>query len=339
MGGQRGFRHNSIINFNKICDSQALFAAWQKFRRGKRLKTDVQIFERHLEENIFDLQVELRINRYQHGPYVPFRVWDPKQRQIHKATVRDRLVHQAVVTSIEPLFEEQFIYDSFSCRKGKGTHAGVRRLRRFLRQASLNDSRTVYVLKCDIRQFFASVDHSLLLDLLGARIADCRTLELLKVIIDSFATTPGKGIPLGNLTSQLFANVYMHEFDWFVKHQLRQKYYVRYCDDFVIVDRDRQHLLDLTEPISDFLNNRLALTIHPKKVIVRSWDQGVDFLGYVLKPHCTLLRTKTKKRMLKRVDSTNLSSYLGLCSHANTYELTRLIQTKAGFGYNDQHER
>ncbi|MEX2006905.1 MAG: reverse transcriptase/maturase family protein [Candidatus Saccharimonadales bacterium] len=306
-----------------------MFTAWQKFRRGKHRRQDVLNFERDLEKNIFELQAELKSSSYKHGSYEPFTVWDPKQRRIHKANVRDRLVHQALVSAIEPIFELGFIYDSFSCRKGKGTHAGVARLRHFLQKTSRNNSKTVYALKCDIFKFFASVEHTKLLDLLSVYIRDERATKLLAEIINSFSVAPGKGIPLGNLTSQLFANVYMHEFDWFVKHNLRQKYYVRYCDDFIIVDPNRQELLDLLPAIEQFLSQELKLTIHPDKIAVRSWNQGIDFLGYVLKPHCTLLRTKTKTRLLKKVNLANLSSYLGLCVHANSYELQQLAKIKA----------
>lgn len=305
-----------------------MFEAWAKFRRGKRTRTDVLGFENNLEKHIFELRAELKSQSYQHGRYEPFIVWDPKQRRIHKATVRDRLVHQAVVNIIEPLFEQSFIYDSFSCRKGKGTHAGVKRLGKFLRQSSRNNSKPVYALKCDIKQFFASVSHIKLLDLLSIKITDEKTLDLLEEVINSFSITTGRGIPLGNLTSQLFANVYMHELDFFIKHNLNEKYYIRYCDDFVIVSADRQHLTKLIEPISQFLRTELGLSLHPSKITIRSWDQGIDFLGYVLKPHCVVLRTKTKHRLLWLANSQNLSSYLGVLSHADTYQLRQELLTK-----------
>lgn len=287
-------------------------------------------YERHLEENIFDLREILGSEQYQHGAYVPFTICDPKQRRIHKATVQDRLVHQAVVTSIEPLFERQFIFDSYSCRKGKGTHAGVTRLRKFLRQTSRNNTQTVYVLKCDVQKFFDSVDHEILMKLLRERIDDQLTLELLQRIIYSHQTVQGRGMPLGNLTSQLFANVYLHELDRFIKFSLKERHYLRYCDDFAIVSPSKEHLESLIVPISDFLRHELKLTIHPRKVTIRIWHQGVDFLGYVLKPHATLLRTKTKHRMIERVTPNNLPSYLGVCTHANGHRLRQLIITKAG---------
>lgn len=320
-GGQAAFAHDSKLDFNKVCSAEALFAAWEKFRRSKRARADVLAFERHLEANIFELADELTHGSYRHGPYQPFTVWDPKQRQIHKALVRDRLVHQAVTSAIEPLFEKGFIYDSHSCRKGKGTHAALSRLRRFLYRASRNNTVNVYALKLDINKFFASVDHQILMELLTQKISNPEIVDLLAEIIASYSVSSSQGLPLGNLTSQLFANVYLHQLDWFVKNHLCERFYLRYCDDFVILSPDRRYLADLVSVIDQFLATRLKLTIHPAKVSLRGWHQGIDFVGYVLKPHCTVLRTKTRQRMLDRLNSDNLTSYLGLCSHADSYEL------------------
>ena len=287
----------------------------------------MQAYERNLEQNLFELSERLLKGRYRHDTYVPFTIHDPKERRIHKSTVTDRVVHQALVSAIEPLFEPQFIYDSYSCRKGKGTHAAVARLRMFLQQASHNNTQTIYGLKCDVRQFFASVNHRVVLKLLGQRIQDEQTLGLVREVLNSYYVTPGKGVPLGNLTSQLFANIYLHELDWYVKNVLRVKHYLRYCDDFVILGETRGELYRLVEPIGQFLTERLGLQLHPHKLTVRSWSQGIDFLGYVLKPDCTVLRTKTTRRIMHRVNGHNLSSYLGLCSHADGYELGQVIRT------------
>ena len=238
--------------FEYIVSLENLFDAWEAFCRGKRSKPDVMAFERHLEDNIFSLQQGLWEETYSHDPYTPFTIFDPKQRSIHKATVRDRVVHQAVVNGIEPLFEKQFICDSYSCRIGKGAHAAVVRLGTFLRQGSLNDTKTIYGLKCDVRKFFASVDQEILLFLLKRKIKDERIVHLLEHIIGSFSTLPGKGIPLGNLTSQLFANVYLHELDHYVKHDLRVHHYLRYCDDFVILTPLRSEAVDLAKKIDVF---------------------------------------------------------------------------------------
>jgi len=315
--------HN--LDFSDIHSIKALNAAWRKFSRCKKSRVDVADYQKRLVKNINELHSSLMFDKYEHGSYQPFIVNDPKRRQIHKATVCDRLVHQAIVTAVEPLFEKRFIHDSYSCRIGKGTHAGVERLRLFLRKASRNNSRKVYVLKSDVRQFFASIDHEILTKLLESKLDNEPTLRLLKTIIDSHCTDTGKGIPLGNVTSQLFANVYLHELDWFMKQTLGVKYYLRYCDDFVVVSDDRVYLQSLIEPIREFLDSNLKLELHPNKVSVRSWDQGIDFLGYVSRPHAILLRTKTKRRTLTRVTEKNISSYLGICSHADEYRLSQLV--------------
>ena len=291
-------------------------------------------FEYFLEDNLFALRDELLSGSYRHSPYEPFTIFDPKKRQIHKATVKDRVVHQALVNIVEPFFDSRFIDDSYSCRIGKGTHAAVERLRHFLAQASRNNTRTVYALKCDVQRFFASVDHRVLLSLLRRRILDEPTMRLLENIIGSFSMGEHRGIPLGNLTSQLFANIYLNELDRYVKMTLREKRYLRYCDDFIILGEDRLALLNTAETINEFLNRELSLRLHPKKLFVRTWNQGIDFLGYVILPQATLVRTKTAKRMLRKVSEDNLTSYMGVCSHADAHELERIILTKTiSLGY------
>ncbi len=324
-GGVRGGLHN------QICSLDNLLLAWERFRKGKRSRTDVMVFEHALEDNLFTLHEELVTGNYEHGSYEPFTIYDPKQRTIHKAQVRDRVVHQAIVNVIEPFFDRRFIHDSFSCRIGKGTHAGIKRLQMFLRQASKNDHRTVYVLKCDIRKFFASVDQQTLLRLFAKRIQEAETMRLLSKIVGSFSTTSGKGIPLGNLTSQLFANVYLHELDWYVKQKLRVRHYVRYCDDFVLVVKTRTEAYLLACILEQFLYDKLGVHLHPNKIHVRAWTQGIDFLGYVLLPKAIIIRPKTVRRMLRNVTSDNISSYLGVCSHAQAYEISMMLLNKAGY--------
>ncbi len=317
--------------FERICSLENLFLAWSLFSLGKHTKPDVMAFEYQLEDNLFILRDQLVSGEYRHDPYKPFTIYDPKRRNIHKATVKDRIMHQALVNVIEPFFEQRFIFDSFSCRVEKGTHAAVKRLRRFLSQTSKNDTRTVYALKCDVRRFFASVDHGILLALIERVIKDKPTLGLIKGIIKSFSMDLQSGLPLGNLTSQLFANVYLNELDRFVKFDLREKYYIRYCDDFVILTPSRSKALHLANMINSFLKTQLCMEMHPKKTTIRTWEQGIDFLGYVLLPSATVLRTKTVKRILKRVTHQNLPSYTGLCKHADAYELERLLRTKAAY--------
>ncbi|MBP9864635.1 group II intron reverse transcriptase domain-containing protein [Patescibacteria group bacterium] len=315
--------------FERICSIENIFAAWERFSDGKRSKADVMAFELYLEDNLFSLRNILFSGEYRHDTYKPFTIFDPKQRRIHKATVKDRVVHQAIVNVIEPFFENRFIHDSYSCRVGKGTHAAVDRLRIFIRQASCNNTRTVFALKCDVRKFFASVNHDTLLSLLARQIDDPRTMELLENIIGSFSVGNRQGIPLGNLTSQLFANIYLHELDRYVKINCRERYYLRYCDDFIILSESRERLSGVTRGIEEFLNARLSLQLHPKKVFIRTWTQGIDFLGYVLFPHATVIRLNTVEWMLWHANEDNINSYLGVCSHANAFELEQIVLTKS----------
>lgn len=213
---------------------------------------------------------------------------------------------------------------------GKGTHAATRRLRSFLHAASENHTRTVYAAKCDVRKFFASVNHEILLRLLTQRVRNPRIVKLLTHVIQSFSVTPGTGIPLGNLTSQLFANVYLHELDWYVKHQLRVRHYVRYCDDFAMLAPSRHSAFELVQKADALLRSHLKAELHPNKVHVRTWTQGIDFLGYVLLPQATILPPSTARRVMERTTKDNASSYFGLCTHANAFELECAVRNKLG---------
>ncbi len=174
--------------FESIISLENLVRAWRVFRRGKRDKSDVQSFERNLEDNLFALHDELRVKQYQHGQYERFHLFDPKHRIIHKAEVRDRVVHHAIYRILAPVFEQSFIFDSYSCRLDKGTHAGVDRLAQFARKVSKNYTRTCFALKCDIRKFFDSIDHRILMQMLSRRISDANTLWLLREIIESYSS-------------------------------------------------------------------------------------------------------------------------------------------------------
>lgn len=286
----------------------------------------MQQFEFALEDNIFQLHGELADRTYQHGAYFPFSINDPKPRHIHKATVRDRLVHHAVFRVLYPIFDRSFIHDSYSCRVGKGTHRAVARLKGFLRSASQNNSRNIWALKCDIRRFFDSIDHSILTTLIYRKISDEGTLWLIGRILGSFCSGPGIGLPLGNVTSQLFANIYLNELDRFVKHNLRVRFYLRYCDDFLLLNDDPRQLLHTKDIIADFLHQDLRLFLHPNKISLRTYRQGIDFVGYVVRPYCTTLRTKTKRRMMQRITPRNAPSYFGMLKHCNGYAMERKLQ-------------
>jgi len=235
--------------FEKMTSLSQIFLGWDQFRRGKSKKKDVQYFERHLEDNIFQLQHDLATLKYKHAPYDQFYVTDPKQRCISKAPVRDRLVHQVVYSVLTEELDRKFIFHSLSCRLGKGTHIGVTQLQGMIRKISANGKLPCFALKMDIQRFFDSVDHKILKALLRKNIRDNQALEIIDMIIDSFKVkeTPegAIGIPLGNVTSQFFANLYLHELDDFVKQNLREKYYLRYSDDFIVLANDEIYLRDL----------------------------------------------------------------------------------------------
>ncbi len=330
--------------YNDIISVENLLLAWQEFLKGKKKKEDVILFQSKLMDNIFCLHDDLKNKTYRHGEYKAFKINDPKPRDIHKASVRDRLLHHAIYRILYPYFDKKFIYDSYSCRNGKGTHKVINRFRDFSRIVSKNNTKICFVLKCDIKKFFANIDHQILKEILNEYIEDKDILWLLDQIIDSFNTADAtnsamtefvaskeRGLPLGNLTSQLLVNIYMNEFDQFVKHNLKVKYYVRYADDFVVMSEDRGYLEKILEQMKEFLENNLKLQMHQNKVFIKTIYSGVDFLGWVNFPNHRVLRTSTKRRMFKSMRKNpkkeTMQSYLGMLSHGNGYKLKQIIKT------------
>jgi RNA-directed DNA polymerase len=314
------------VSYEEIVSMENLLDAWNEFLIGKKKKTDVQAFKERLLENVRALHEDLVAHRYQHEAYYHFRIADSKPRDIHKASVRDRLLHHAIYRKLYPLFDKVFIADSFSCRVDKGTHKAMDRFQRFARSVSRNSTRTCWVLKLDIRKFFASIDHDVLLLILYSRVSDLETMWLFERVISSFSSgVSGKGLPLGNLTSQLFANVYMNEFDQCIKHELKVRYYIRYADDFVFLSHDRDTLLRQLPRIEKFLWEVLRLRLHPKKIELRTVSSGVDFLGWKHYERHRTLRTITRQRMFRKLveKSTDAiaASYAGLLRHGNAYSL------------------
>ena len=313
--------------YEQIISVDNLLEAWKEFIRGKRKRKDVQEFERHLLHNILALHHDLVAETYAHGPYDAFKINDPKPRDIHKASVRDRLLHHALYRQLYPFFDKTFISDSYSCRLGKGTHRAIGAFRRHAYQESKNKTVTLWVLKCDIRKFFASIDQQVLLDILHSYITDEDILLLLNRVIESFSSTSaGKGLPLGNLTSQLLVNIYMNEFDQFAKHSLKATHYVRYADDFVFLSSDRSWLESILPKVRVFLQSKLKLYLHPNKVSIETLASGVDFLGWVHFSDYRVLRTSTKRRMFQAVSGSpsegTISSYRGMLRHGNAWKLS-----------------
>lgn len=190
---------------------------------------------------------------------------------------------------------------------------------------TLNYSKNAFTLKCDIRKFFDSIDHEILLNLIKRKCRHPFLLNLISKIISSFEISPGKGLPLGNVTSQIFANIYMNELDQFAKHVLKAEYYIRYCDDFVIIDESKDKLESYISQLPIFLHNKLSLHLHPRKISIRKISQGIDFLGYVSLPHYRVLRTRTKRRMFKRISENNMISYFGMLIHCKSLKIRKVL--------------
>ncbi len=282
-------------------------------------------------DNILVLHAELADRSYRHGGYQSFKINDPKVRDIHKASVRDRLVHHAIYRILYPYFDNKFIFDSYSCRINKGTHRAINRFKDFVLKVSQNNTRTCWVLKCDIKKFFASIDHKILVDILENLIGDVDVLKLIEQIIGSFETEGkiGTGLPLGNLTSQLLVNIYMNKLDHFVKRELKVKYYIRYADDFVLLSEDKQQLENLLPKISNFIDIGMGLSLHPDKVCIKTLASGVDFLGWVHFMDHRVLRRSTKQRILRRIvenpKNESYQSYLGILDHGNAEKIEQKL--------------
>jgi RNA-directed DNA polymerase len=300
--------------YPQICDWANLEIAYHRARKGKRGHAPVADFERHLEDNLVTLQHDLIGQTYQPGPYHSFYIHEPKCRLISAAPFRDRVVHHALCRIIEPLFERLFIYDSYANRVGKGTHRALDRCQFYAR-------RYRYALQCDVVQFFPSIDHALLQTALARVIADDQARCLCEVILNSgcgvqaaeyrpvyfsgddlWAVARPRGLPIGNLTSQFWANVYLNAFDQFVKRDLKCRAYLRYVDDFILFADDKSTLWAWRAAVSEYLAG-LRLTLHLERAHPRPVTEGLPFLGFTIYP--THRRLKAQKvisfrRKLKR---------------------------------------
>jgi RNA-directed DNA polymerase len=339
--------------YEKICSLENLALAFKKARKGKSKKFYVLEFENSLEDNLLSLQKELLEETYKPKSLKSFIIRDPKTRKIHSSAFIDRIVHHAIVNLLESIFEKVFIYDSYASRKNKGTHEAVNRFKKFVKKVSKNGKLVKralnnnmiegYVLKADIKHYFEEVNRDILIEVIKKKIDDGRVINLIKKILENFnSNVSGKGMPLGNYTSQFFANVYLNELDYFVKHELKAKYYIRYVDDFVILHRSKNRLKHFKEKIGNFLEEKLKLILHPDKSKILSLRNGVIFLGYRLFYHYSLLNKKNitiikkKVRALKENKislsdfSNSLKGWEGYSKWANSYKLRQDILKNIG---------
>lgn len=341
--------------YPRIVSFENLLLASRKAQRGKRFKSQTALFNLNLEKELLRLQEELLDGSYRHGGYTDFVIHDPKRRVISAAPYRDRVVHHALCNVIEPLFDRTFIFDTYACRRGKGTHAAVRRYSEF-------SKKNRYVLKCDVQKYFSSVDQKILIESISRRVRCGKTLDLISHIVGSREDrgqpvyfrgddlfTPverKKGIPIGNLTSQFFANVYLNGFDHFVKERLGCKYYIRYVDDWVVFDNNKGHLDDVKVRMEEYLEN-LRLKLHPNKCRVYRVDEGIRFLGYRIFPTHRLLPKDNVLRMRRRLKALStafemgkvnlegirqsIMSWIGHAAHADTYRLRSRLLGEVAF--------
>lgn len=356
-----------------------IFAAYYECRKNKRRTVNAMAFEADFETNLVQLWQDVNDRSYMPGKSIAFIVTEPVQREVFAADFRDRIVHHLIINKLNHLFEAEFIEDSYSCRDGKGCLYGVNRIAEFIRECSQGYTKDCYILKMDIQSFFMSIDKKILFHKLREFVLhnyheqdQLLVIELIyKVIFNNpesnchikgrrsdwkglpkskslFTVDPGKGLPIGNLTSQIFANFYLNFFDQFVVEKCGIKYYGRYVDDFVIVHEDKTFLLELKEKLKAFIKEELAMTLHPKKVYLQHYSKGVKFIGAVIKPDRQYIGNRTKGNLYARIRGYNeelernpkqavklleplvasVNSYLGFMIHYKTYKIRRKLLTE-----------
>jgi retron-type reverse transcriptase len=352
-----------------------LFQAYFDARKNKRNTANAIRFEKHFERNIFELYDEIMDYQYKPRPGICFVVDKPVKREIFAADFRDRVIHHLLYNYLAPIFENLFIHDSYSCRKGKGTHYGIRRIDHFIRSCSNNYRNNCYILKLDIKGYFMNINRETLYDKVLKVLfkhrdkleVNCNLLQFLleRVIFNDptnnciikgkksdwdglpaskslFQAGNQKGLPIGNLTSQLFGNVYLNDFDHYVKRDLGIKYYGRYVDDFVLIHPDKDCLKMLISNIDQYLEKELQLQLHPNKIYLQHFNKGVKYLGAVIMPHRIYIANRTKGNFYQAIGIQNkiarehrpsqvektafqssMNSYLGIMKHYKSYKIRK----------------
>jgi len=350
-----------------------LFRAYMACRKYKRGTANALAFEIDYESNLITLGEEINNGTYQPGKSIAFIVNKPVKREIFAADFRDRVVHHLIINKLNPLFEKEFIYDSYACRAGKGTHFGIRRIDRFIRQCSRNYTEDCYILKLDIKGFFMHIDKNILFKRLKAAINEKYTeqdkdliLELCRKVISYhpannciikgnkknwkgippdkslFSSPENCGLPIGNLTSQVFANFYMNSFDHLIKHNLKIRYYGRYVDDFVMIHSHKEYLKSIIPIIREYLYSNLGLVLHPNKIYLQHYSKGLSYLGAVIKSNRIYIGNRTKGNFYQAIQIHNktadhhkpdkseiksfqssTNSYLGIMKHYKTFNIRK----------------
>jgi retron-type reverse transcriptase len=324
--------------WEKVIDFENVYRAYRAAARGKRYRQESLDFKYALEDNLCALSNELVWDMYKPSIMRQFWIIDPKKRLISAPAFRDRVVHHAICQIIEPVFEKRFINESFACRVGRGTHAAMEHMVSCVRQAKRQWGH-YWVLKGDVHRFFPSINHDTLYRIINRAIRDTKVLHLLNLIIRSYESPDrdGWGIPIGSLTSQLFANIYLDQLDHYLKEVCHVPYYARYMDDFVVLHRDKRVLQILLCKIEEYLHDELILNLNPKTGIFPG-KQGIDFCGYRIWPTHVKPRKSTVKRAKKRLKKmalqyrtnpailehakASLNSFLGYVKHCSGRKTT-----------------
>jgi len=337
-----------------------IYTAYLDCRKKKRNTFNALKYEIKAEENNIKLEQDLKNQTYHPSRSLLFAAKKPKVREIFAADFRDRVVHHLLVRELEQVYEPVFIHDSYACRDNKGTHSAVKRLQKFQRQITGNGHIPAYYLQLDIKDFFTSIDKEVLFSIIRRKVSDPNLLWLARTVLfwdctKSYALRGNKqllfnippnkslfgknneeGLPIGNLTSQYFANIYLNELDQYAKHALKAHYYLRYVDDFVLLSRSRDELLDWRSKIESFLHDNLKLQLHPKRRKLLPISNGIDFLGYIVRPRYILVRRRVVNNLKQKIRHIReggksaakiqlLNSYLGHFRYANSYRLKEAV--------------
>jgi len=296
-----------------------LWRSWFAFRRGKKSTQELERFNYYLEENLYSLHQDLKDGTYKHQPYKKFIAVDNKRREILVANIRDRVVHRLMYQYLVDIYDQTFIFDVWSCRKEKGLTGAIERTQDFL-----NKYPRFFVWRADVKKFFDNINHQRLLDIISLRVSDEKAINLLKEIIKTHvqAGSEGKGIPIGNLTSQIFANIYLNELDRFIKHSIKPRAYIRYGDDFIIISEKVEKLKEIREATVSFLEENLLLKINSESDIIVKAKWGLKFLGVKIYPKGRRLNDRNLQRIHDRISLKNISSYAGLLKkHSNARKI------------------
>lgn len=323
-----------------IYSFENLLEAYRLARRDNRYKRQACRFDLYLESNLLKLRWELQTGRYMPSPYTYFIVTEPKLRHVAAPNFRDRVFQHTLVKAIEPQFDKTFIYDSFACRKGKGTHVAMKRVKRFLQagRSIYGKDQPLYILQCDVSKFFPSISWDILLSLIQKEITSPALVTTLRNVVTTMTvlakdgsltifpqevidTQTRHGLPIGNLTSQLFANVYLNPLDHFVKETLRERWYGRYMDDFFIIHPDSKHLVEIRKQIREYLLTSLHLRLHPKKSAITNVKDGVAFVGYRIFYDHVIIRGNTLQRFQRKYRLKKKSVLLGRMNEGKLKEL------------------